>query len=587
MVCSTLFQAIKGEQPFGDGYIVESEIVGGKYYSDYLLRHGATGQTKVLRAFMEDCGSDMNIDEIYDMLESVSRELTEPHGDRIHASVDGSDYSLVCFDCIVNDNPMPHSAVARMGRDICDSLRLMQQAGLVHHNVKPANICSVNGRYCLASYAQTESLESANERVWMVGTQQFMPPEAFGGKYDLTTDTYSLSMTMYYLLNHCRLPFAGGCDAESARRSVEMRRDGHCLEPLANVTPKLMSIVLRGCAFDPRDRWQSASDMHDALEKYLRSGNSTGGALVWAEALKNETMSDREFSGRWQLIDLLGCGSFGAVYRAEDSRTGRPCAIKVIPVPKNINEIDEKLASGVNREHLVAEYEKRINKSTREALLLAQLSDCPNVVRFYAQNTIYRELGGVFWMSMELLTPVGMELNDERLAARMGVDICKALSRAHSMGILHRDVKPGNILYSPVEGYKLGDFGESNILTLEGNHTITGTKRYMAPELLRIVDVRSRGEYDKTVDIYALGMTLYILLNRGRSPFLPDGVSVPTGDDERHSLTCRMRGDELPDAIHASSGMMRVIRKACAFEPEMRYHSADSMKDALLDLLEG
>ena len=108
----------------------------------------------------------------------------------------------------------------------------------------------------------------------------------------------------------------------------------------------------------------------------------------------------------------------------------------------------------------------------------------------------------------------------------------------------------------------------------------------MPPEILRnYLDDQRRSEYDNSVDIYSLGLTMYRLLNRNRGPFIRCEAEDATDADFRNDNICRAKGKEFPDAEYASPAMMKIIRRACAYEPADRYTCAADMREALLDIL--
>ncbi|MCB9854414.1 MAG: protein kinase [Phycisphaerales bacterium] len=142
-------------------------------------------------------------------------------------------------------------------------------------------------------------------------------------------------------------------------------------------------------------------------------------------------------------------------------------------------------------------------------------------------------------------------------------EICKGLSYLHDCGIVHRDLKPGNIFYD--DGYvKIGDYGLAKLMASSqhsGQTVSVGTVHYMAPEV-------GSGNYDRTIDIYAMGVMLYEML-LGRVPF--SGSSM--GEVLMKHLTAQPEVDELPAPFPA------VIRKALAKDPKDRYQSVREMMD--------
>jgi serine/threonine protein kinase len=204
-------------------------------------------------------------------------------------------------------------------------------------------------------------------------------------------------------------------------------------------------------------------------------------------------MSDATQLGRYRIIGELGRGAMGVVYRAEDPVLDRPLAIKTVFVP----------ADDADR----SEYEARFTQEARAAGKLAH----PGIVTIY---DVGRE-GGMVYMAMELLE--GVDLGAEAAKRRFSVPeavaiaerVADALSFAHDRGVVHRDIKPPNIMLVGGGRVKIMDFGiarmrSSDLKTQTG--LMMGTPRYMSPEQVagRPVDHRS--------DIFSLGTVLYELL---------------------------------------------------------------------------
>ena len=152
-------------------------------------------------------------------------------------------------------------------------------------------------------------------------------------------------------------------------------------------------------------------------------------------------------------------------------------------------------------------------------------------------------------------------MNQEEII-RLGIEICQALEVCHKENVLHRDIKPENIMVAKDGTFKLGDFGLAREWD-DGSMTVIGTRNYMAPEVYNTF-------YDKSADIYSLGMVLYYFANDMRLPFwdLHDSVA---------QMNARCKG-ELPEPKTAFEPLRRIILKACAFEPKDRYQSAADMR---------
>ncbi|MEU0741011.1 serine/threonine-protein kinase [Streptomyces sp. NPDC006134] len=220
-----------------------------------------------------------------------------------------------------------------------------------------------------------------------------------------------------------------------------------------------------------------------------------------------ERESGRLIAGRYRLQDRLGRGGMGVVWRATDQLLGRQVAVKELP-------FDDTLSA--------AQARRRRERTLREARAVAQLSH-PNVIVVHdvvehdQRPYIVMELvdGGSLADRVAAHGPV-----DVREAARIGVALLGALRTAHAAGVLHRDVKPSNVLIAEDGRVVLTDFGVAHVAgtsTLTENGTLVGSPEYTAPE--RMSGVRTGPESD----LWSLGALLCAALS-GTSPFHRDSL---------------------------------------------------------------
>ncbi|HQP09662.1 MAG TPA: serine/threonine-protein kinase, partial [Anaerolineaceae bacterium] len=268
--------------------------------------------------------------------------------------------------------------------------------------------------------------------------------------------------------------------------------------------------------------------------------------------------------GRYHILEQLGQGGMATVYKAYDTRLEREVAVKVI-----------------RKEAFPAETHERIFKRfEREAKVLAHMVH-PNIVKIYDTG----EYSGSPFLVMEYLP--GKTLKDQmnrpinyRQAARLLAPIAQALHYAHQRGILHRDVKPSNILLMEDKTPILTDFGIAKLLEDTESHTLTGTgvgigtPEYMAPE-------QGLGsQIDGRADIYSLGVVFYELLT-GKKPFqaeTPLAVLLKQINDPLPRP--KQFIPDLPDEVE------RVIFKALAKKPEDRYETMAAFVAALEGLVQ-
>ena len=181
---------------------------------------------------------------------------------------------------------IPDEQVIRIGRDICRALALCRKFNIVHRDIKPANIfVSSTGDCKLGDFGVARTMEKTSGAS-KVGTYEYMAPEVYhGAPYGAGADIYSLGMVLYWLLNDRRGPFLAPPPAlptaSEKERARERRFGGEPLPPPAHGSERLKRIVLKACAYDPKDRYQTADDLLSDLEA---PGNFSQTALAPSSA---------------------------------------------------------------------------------------------------------------------------------------------------------------------------------------------------------------------------------------------------------------------------------------------------------------
>lgn len=291
---------------------------------------------------------------------------------------------------------------------------------------------------------------------------------------------------------------------------------------------------------------------------------------------------------QWKVTELLGRGGFGSVYEAERELFGKKekAAIKVISIPSDSNEIEVDFSDGYDRNSIVKKYELYLRQIVNEYQLMAEVKGHSNIVNCYDVAVVAHKdgIGWDIYIRMELLTPLQQFLKYQPITTeqviKLGMDICRALVICERKKIVHRDIKPENILISEYGDYKLGDFGIARTMNNTYAATRIGTERYIAPEVLR-------GEkYDKSVDIYSLGLVLHWLLNERKMPFIT-GTQPPSALEVQRAWNRRIRGEQIPDPVNGSRELNAIVRKACAYNPKDRYVSAREMLNDLQAVRDG
>ena len=265
----------------------------------------------------------------------------------------------------------------------------------------------------------------------------------------------------------------------------------------------------------------------------------------------SDSLIDTLFDGRYRIQRKLGAGGMADVYLAEDQELGRRVAIKIL-----------------NSRH--GNDDQFIERFRREAKNAAALNH-PNIVSIYDRG----EAEDTYYIAMEFLDGRTLkELIVSRGAAPVNVaieyarQILSALRFAHRHGIVHRDIKPHNVLVDGEGRVKVTDFGiaRAGASQMTEAGSIVGTAQYLSPEQAR------GGEVDPRSDLYSLGVVLYELLT-GQTPF--DG-ETPVEIAMKHLSNTPAPPSKLRPDVPRELDM--VVMRALAKDPDERYQSADEME---------
>jgi serine/threonine protein kinase len=266
-------------------------------------------------------------------------------------------------------------------------------------------------------------------------------------------------------------------------------------------------------------------------------------------------------AGKYRIAGEIGRGGMGVVYEAEDLKLRRTVALKFLPL--------ELTYDAESRERFVHEAQA------------ASILDNPHICMIYE---IGESGSGQMFIAMALCRGESLRAKVKRgplapaEALTLAAQVADGLAAAHENGIVHRDIKPGNILVSKDGTARVADFGLAKIagearLTRPG--TSVGTVAYMSPEQIRGEDVDAR------TDVWSLGVVLYEMLT-GSLPF--------HGDNEHSYAYAIVHSDPRPLgklARGAPEGCVRIIKKAMAKNPSDRFASAKEFSEALASVTAG
>ena len=305
----------------------------------------------------------------------------------------------------------------------------------------------------------------------------------------------------------------------------------------------------------PAEASPAAAQPAPAAAKPAASAEGDQAARRSREEEEARKLIGREL-GNFRIEDLLGIGGFGAVYRAFDKSLHRDVAVKVLP------------------ESMARAGKEKVQRFLQEARAAAKLSH-PNIV------TVHQicQVEGIYFIVMELVDGktladlVRSRMLSPREATRVVTEAVRGLAHAHKRGLIHRDIKPGNIMVTTDGQVKMTDFGLARDIFRDSDETdmgrAVGTPLYMSPE-------QCEGEEgDSRSDVYAMAATYYVALTR-RPPY--EGRTTQEVMDHQ-------RYDPPPDPRKAvptlPPAVFRIIEKAMAKEPDQRYQTATELLGAL------
>jgi beta-lactam-binding protein with PASTA domain/predicted Ser/Thr protein kinase len=275
----------------------------------------------------------------------------------------------------------------------------------------------------------------------------------------------------------------------------------------------------------------------------------------------------RLVGGRYEIGELLGYGGMAEVHKGKDVRLGRDIAVKVLradlardPTFQNRFRREAQAAAGLNHPSIVAVYDTGEDDGPE--------GHTPYIVMEYVEGRTLREV----LKTQDRLPP--------QQAMEITAEVCAALDFSHRSGIVHRDIKPGNVMITDAGAIKVMDFGiaralADNAATVTATAAVIGTAQYLSPE-------QARGEsVDARSDVYSTGCLLYELLT-GHPPFTGDSPVAIAYQHVREN-------PQVPSSVNAvvPPALDSIVMKALAKNPLNRYQTAAEMRADLQRALAG
>ena len=289
-----------GEGSFGKVFEIEHRDLSGTYSSALKVITIPRNKTELAQVASENTGPDGVTKYFRSIVDGITKEFNimsqlkgestivsyEDHEVREHTDGIGWDIFirmelLTPLLQYTANYPLSRNDIIRLGIDICSALELCRKNNVIHRDIKPENIfVSKNGRFKLGDFGIAKNIDKTTSELTKTGTYTYMAPEVYkGAPYGASVDIYSLGIVLYNYTNNGRSPFISATQssvlpAEKAEALLR-RMKGEALPAPANADEALSRVILKDCAYLPRDRYLTPTDMRRDLEALL-DGRSIG-----------------------------------------------------------------------------------------------------------------------------------------------------------------------------------------------------------------------------------------------------------------------------------------------------------------------
>jgi serine/threonine protein kinase len=540
-----------------DTYRIYDEIGQGSVATVYLAKDLERNRMVALKIIHPELAKESPFARRFQREAKLLTKLDSPHIIRVldYGSYEGVDFIALEYmegrtlsAILEEEGALEVEWALSLARQVAQGLAHADQAGVVHRDIRPANIMVAPSGLAkimdlgLARGADLSRLTATG----VLGSPQYLSPEQAEGKEaDIRSDIYSLGVTLFEMLTGQR-PYEADSTVDIVLK--------HLQEPVLSlrefneeIPGEVDELVKRCLAKAPEERFQTPGELIEAIDGALRGSEGKTPPGMEA-ALVGQTL------GQYRLVDRIGRGGMATVYKAYQPSLDRYVAVKVLPT---YLAHDPDFATRFRREA------RAIAKLNHPRILpvhdFGQEGELSYIVMRYVEGGTLKKI-------------LGQPLALDRVVDII-VQVGDALDYAHQQGIIHRDVKPANVLLDRGKWALLSDFGLAKMAAASVQLTKTGvglgTPAYMSPE-------QAQGKpVDAQSDIYSLGIMLFEMLT-GQVPFDAD---TPLAVLIKH-LTAPL---PLPRAVNPDipEPVERVILKAVAKAPEDRFQRVSEMVEAL------
>lgn len=566
------------------GYVVEQFVASGGQGEVYRARHLKLDRLVALKLLRRTVA---NLEDLarFTREGKLAARLDHPNLVRIfdYAEHDGRLYFSMEFaeggslKNRLSAGPLSARVAAELIATLAEAIHYAHEQGVIHRDLKPGNVLfTKSGTPKIADFGLAKQLDADSTELTrdqsVLGSARYMAPEQAAGNskhVNPATDVYALGNILYEALSG-KPPFEADDWLEIL---IQIRTADVPALVAPALPPVLKQICMRCLEKDPKRRYASAADLAADLRAFLADGGSASDIKLPSRA-QSARPSDAPWDDSdpprlpgYEILEKIGRGAIGAVYKARQNSLNRIVAIKVVAL------------TAANRDRWAACQEeiRRIGGLTH-----------PNLVHVF---DLARHDSHVFVVSEYLPggtlaeRPHGpsFPIRDAVLCIEQA---SQAVAAAHRLGVVHRDLKPSNFHYAVpgaalTDPVKIGDFGLSLLAAPDAAGAIRAMKRFpRAPEL------QGTAPATPAADVYALGALLYELLT-SRQPGLGVGAALRAvkgqspGIEGAISITPSDAREDVPAALDA------ICAKALDADPLRRYPFAAEWATDLRRYLEG
>jgi serine/threonine protein kinase/tetratricopeptide (TPR) repeat protein len=548
----------------GERYEILKRLGEGGMGAVYKARDRELDLTVALKVIRPELASHPDILRRFKQELILARQVTHKNVIRIFelGMADGRKFITMDYiegrdlkSILVERGKLPAAEAVPVMTQICRGLEAAHTEGVIHRDLKPQNIMvDANGRVWLMDFGLARSMDlvGITRTGALMGTPDYMSPEqARAQKVDERSDLFSVGIIFYEILTGV-LPFR----ADTMMATLLKRVQEKAIRPSAlnsSIPEPLSDVVMKCLEVEVTRRYQSASEILADLGETPSNASVPQASAVLPDAIGPGT----QFGPRYTIESLIGEGGMGKVYKARDNELDRTVALKLVR---------RELAGDPNS----------MQRFKQELQLASRISH-RNILRIHDLG----DVGGVKFISMMFVE--GKDLHEViqecgRMPVERLVNIAKqlagALEAAHAEGVVHRDLKPHNVLVDASDQVYVSDFGLAK--SLEGESTtmmtrigeVLGTPRYMSPEQAELKPADHRS------DLYSFGVILYEMA-AGDAPFVADStVQVMFQHLTQKPKDPRLANPDLPGHL------AKIILKCLEKDPEHRYqHAFEILRD--------